>query len=149
MLPKLSIMLKTLIAMIIGCLVYSVRCYSDIEILHEFQRPGIYPQGGLIEGSDGTLYGTTREGGLFNQGTIFKRHPGGTLSSLHNFKFEEGANPFGSIVLGSDNAFYGMTASGGVNGAGTIYRFEENGDFRLLHSFSMDDGYILYGSSLI
>jgi uncharacterized repeat protein (TIGR03803 family) len=38
-----------------------------------------YPSGGLIQGSDGNLYGTTSQGGANNLGTVFRLHPvGGT-----------------------------------------------------------------------
>jgi len=39
-------------------------------------KSGTYPQGALLAGSDGALYGTTSEGGLFvNKGTVFKLTP--------------------------------------------------------------------------
>lgn len=40
---------------------------------------------GLIEGSDGNLYGTTDSGGLNNEGTVFRLTTGGTLTTLYTF----------------------------------------------------------------
>jgi uncharacterized repeat protein (TIGR03803 family) len=40
---------------------------------------------GLVQGTDGNLYGTISPGGANNFGTVFKITPGGTLTTLYNF----------------------------------------------------------------
>src|SRR5208282_5917966 len=46
---------------------------------------GDAPVAGLIQATDGTLYGTTLTGGVSGYGTIFKITPGGALTTIYNF----------------------------------------------------------------
>jgi uncharacterized repeat protein (TIGR03803 family) len=46
--------------------------------------PGKLPNR-LLRASDGNFYGTTREGGIYDHGTIFKMTPGGVVTVLHQF----------------------------------------------------------------
>jgi uncharacterized repeat protein (TIGR03803 family) len=43
---------------------------------------GSYPQAGLVEGSDGSFYGTTDAGGASERGTIFKVTSAGEFTTL-------------------------------------------------------------------
>lgn len=57
---------------------------TGLSILHYFSRWGSYgygqsPAGGLLLGSDGLLYGTTRDAGEIDlPGTVFRVNPDGT-----------------------------------------------------------------------
>ncbi len=42
------------------------------EVLHGFAIPPANPRSALIEAADGNFYGTTEEGGAFDQGTVFR-----------------------------------------------------------------------------
>lgn len=102
---------------------------------------GSYPGSGLILGQDGNLYGTTLEGGAYNEGTVFKFTPGGALTTFYLFT----NNPTGfgpnRLVQTSDGKFYG-TASGGPYLSSysftedIFYRLTTGGDFTLLHTFA-------------
>lgn len=61
--------------------------------------------GGLIQASNGDLYGTTSLGGNNAVGTLFKIRPSGTLTTLYNFPNGED-NPFG-LVQASNGKLYG------------------------------------------
>jgi uncharacterized repeat protein (TIGR03803 family) len=51
--------------------------------LHSFDNTdGANPSDELIQGTDGSLYGTTAFGGAYGYGTIFKISPSGALSTL-------------------------------------------------------------------
>ena len=51
--------------------------------LHSFDgTDGTYPEAGLVQATDGNLYGTTVEGGANGDGTVFKMTPSGTLTTL-------------------------------------------------------------------
>jgi uncharacterized repeat protein (TIGR03803 family) len=43
------------------------------------------PYGPLVEDDLGNFYGTTLQGGLYNQGTAFKLTPAGTELTLYSF----------------------------------------------------------------
>src|SRR4029077_2973966 len=51
---------------------------------------GKYPDAGLVQGSDGNLYGTTTEGGASLAGTVFKITPTGKLTTLYTFCAQAG-----------------------------------------------------------
>jgi uncharacterized repeat protein (TIGR03803 family) len=87
---------------------------------------GKYPEGGLIEATDGNLYGTTREGGTYGAGTIFQITPGGVLTTLYSFcavqECADGYQPFSGLVQATDGNLYGTTFRGGIGGTGTVFR---------------------------
>ena len=88
---------------------------------------GDNPQADVI--SDGTfLYGMTSQGGINDQGTIYKIKPNGTeYTTLLDFNDTiTGKYPYGSLI--SDGTFlYGMTSNGGINGKGIIFKIKPDG----------------------
>jgi len=46
---------------------------------------GSEPNGPLVQGFDGNLYGTTAGGGSQDKGTVFKVTPPGTLTTIYSF----------------------------------------------------------------
>jgi uncharacterized repeat protein (TIGR03803 family) len=84
---------------------------------------GGFPYAGLVQGSDGSFYGTTYTGGTNNAGTVFQISSNGTLTSLYSFTGgNDGGAPQAELVQGSDGSFYGTTYGGGLAGAGTVFR---------------------------
>jgi len=87
------------------------------------------PYGGLIQPTEGDLYGTITGGGTGTEGTVFKITPGGTLTTLYSFcangappDCTDGANPWGALIQASNGDFYGTTDGGGANGDyGTVW----------------------------
>lgn len=62
--------------------------------LHNFDgTDGKVPEAGLVQATNGNLYGTTGSGGTSNFGTVFKITAGGTLTMLHSFGSGEGIVP--------------------------------------------------------
>jgi len=96
---------------------------------------GNWPRSGVIEGTDGDLYGTTQFGGSSGVGTIFKMTPAGDFTTLYNFGVSDGQEPFGSLVQGSDGNFYGTTMLGGANLSGTVFKITPKGILTTLYSF--------------
>ena len=90
---------------------------------------GYNPNGGLVQGSDGYLYGTTNSGGANSGGTIFRVTLGGTFSTLYNFCSLQGCldgnGPSGTLLQATNGVFYGMTFGGGAFGPGTVFSFDE------------------------
>jgi len=111
---------------------------------------GYYPRAGLVQGSDGNLYGTTAAGpgsGFYDQGTVFQISYNGALTTIHSFVGAniDGADPNG-LVLGSDGLFYGTTAYGGFEngGSGCVFRISTNGSYGILYSFPCCSGGAAY-----
>jgi len=111
--------------------------------------PGANPAAGLILGADGSLYGTTQNGGANNDGTVFELTPAGGFTSLVSFSGTAGAwlgaGPAGSLVWGTNGALYGTTQFGGTNdvgnsGDGTVFELTTNGIFTSLVSFTGTNG---------
>jgi uncharacterized repeat protein (TIGR03803 family) len=85
-----------------------------------------------LQASDGNLYGTTGESGIYLGGTVFKITPSGTFTTLYSFCAKKGCadgeDPTG-LIQGTDGNLYGTTAYGGIDGAisgadvgGTVFR---------------------------
>jgi uncharacterized protein (TIGR03437 family) len=107
-----------------------------LTTLHSFNGiDGSDPQAGLVQGSDGNLYGTTYAGGANGYGTIFKITPVGALTTLHNFNGADGANPSSTLIQAAGGDFYGTTYAGGGNGYGTVFKISPGGMLSTLHSF--------------
>jgi len=103
---------------------FRITTNSVLTTLHAFAggSDGATAYGSLLQLPDGNLYGTTAYGGAYNDGTVFRITPDGTLTILAWFDGYNGANPESALVQGSGGALYGTTLSGGVNGNGTIFR---------------------------
>jgi uncharacterized repeat protein (TIGR03803 family) len=60
---------------------------------------GANPRSGLMQASDGNLYGMTDEGGAFNMGTLYKCTTVGVITKLLDFDNKNGAYPeFGNLL---------------------------------------------------
>jgi uncharacterized repeat protein (TIGR03803 family) len=99
---------------------------------------GSLPRGGLIQDSNGDLYGTTEGGGANNRGTVYKITTAGALTTLYSFcnlaGCMDGGQPYAGLVQASNGGLYGTTTAGG-NGFGTIYEITAGGAFTNLYSF--------------
>ena len=101
---------------------------------------GEYPNGSLIQGTDGNLYGMNYSGGANSGGTIFKITLTGTLTVLRHLSTADGYYPYGGLIQGTDGNFYGCTSTGGANGGGTIFKITSTGTFTVLRNLASGDG---------
>jgi uncharacterized repeat protein (TIGR03803 family) len=124
-----------------GCgVIYRICPTGSFEVLHDFNgNDGYAPLGGLIQASDGGLYGTTYVGGAHGYGTIFKI-TSGVLTTLHSFDVTDGANPRGHLIQATDGNLYGTTWAGGTHSAGTVFKITTTGQLTTLHNFDGTDG---------
>jgi uncharacterized protein (TIGR03437 family) len=97
---------------------------------------------GLVQASDGNLYGTTQTGGANNsQGTVFKITPAGTLTTLYSFcpqsSCADGENPLAGLIQASDGNFYGTTSASGASThfGGTVFKITPSGKLTTLYNF--------------
>ncbi|HZZ58736.1 MAG TPA: choice-of-anchor tandem repeat GloVer-containing protein [Opitutaceae bacterium] len=111
---------------------------TGFTLLHAFSGgDGSDPQDGLVQGTDGRLYGTTWGGGAGAAGTIFAVAPDGTgFASLYSFpNYPAGVYPWG-LIEGSDGRLYGTTLFGGADSRGTLFALNRDGTgFSTLHDF--------------
>src|SRR5271166_258725 len=119
-------------------------------------KDGAYPQARVIFGPDGSLYGTTDEGGSSNLGTVFKLRPPAsacktalcawTETELYAFKGSaDGAYPgLGDLLFDQGGNIYGTTVNGGSpHNIGVVYELTPSGPSwteSVLYSFSGNDG---------
>ena len=105
---------------------------------------GDTPQGALIQGSDGRLYGTTYYSRKINGGgpgsVAFAVTTGGAFTTLHQFTQAEGYDISAGLVQGFDGNFYGTASQGGSSGNGTIFRMTPEGAVTVLHNFVGPEG---------
>jgi uncharacterized repeat protein (TIGR03803 family) len=94
---------------------------------------------GIMQASDGNLYGATSEGGQFNAGTLFKITTAGVFSVVHTFcslaNCADGKQPRYAPIQGSDGSLIGTTATGGTVGGGVVYALTPAGRFNVVHTF--------------
>lgn len=98
---------------------------------------GATPQAGLVQASDGNLYGSTVSGSINSAGTVFRITTGGVLTPLSPFGgFNGGVNPVANLIQASDGNLYGTTANGGTNTDGLFFRINTAGTLTPLYSFT-------------
>ncbi len=117
---------------------------QTFAVLYNFgSNPGdpSYTTGLLAQGRDSNLYGTSRDGGTHNLGTVFSITPAGILTVLYNFDATHGSQPWGGLTLGSDGNFYGTAAFGGTLNNGTVFKITPRGKLTVLYNFTnSEDG---------
>jgi uncharacterized repeat protein (TIGR03803 family) len=106
---------------------------------------GYQPNADLIQGADGSLYGTTVSAGTNFWGSVYKITTNGVFTPLYSFgavtnsagQFLDGVAPNGGLALGIDGALYGTTYGGGpyTNADGTVFKISPTGALTTLHYF--------------
>lgn len=104
---------------------------------------GSNPWAGLIFDKHGNLYGTTRAGGQYGQGEVFRLTPSGEVRTLHSFdKYNgDGADPQAAVVLDTQGNLYGTTTSGGAYFyEGVAFKLAPSGEETILYNFGRGGG---------
>ena len=104
-------------------------------VLHQFDGPtGRQPEGELLLGLDGRLYGTTAFGGEdwsasnSGYGTIFAIARDGTgFTRLHSFNFNDGFRPSGRLLQTDASTFIGLNQAGARCEQGSVFQFSLTG----------------------
>lgn len=94
--------------------IFRITPAGTFTVLRHFKTAtdGEYPQGPLVQGADGFLYGVTYSGGTSSGGTIFKMNTTGTTFTVlrHLVPSNDGNRLLAGLTIGKDGAFYGMTS---------------------------------------
>lgn len=121
-----------------GGTVFKITAGGTLTTLYGFSggADGGQPSAGLMQASDGNLYGTAANGGANGFGTIFKITPGGTLTTLYSFgPYPDGWSPRAGLMQASDGNFYVTTYYEGTNHGGTVFEITPGGTMTTLYSF--------------
>jgi uncharacterized repeat protein (TIGR03803 family) len=122
-------------------LLFRLETNGNYTILHEFNYyDGEYPAS-LQLGPDGAFYGTTRYGGIHNNGTFFRLATNGVFSDLWDFDPTDGTLYWYNLTLAADDNFYGQMYAPSSDHPGSIFRLTINGEYTLLHVFDGSDGF--------
>ncbi len=112
--------------------------------IHAFSgTDGANPAGGLVEGPDGLLYGTTNIGGSSDWGVLYRISMSGDFELIRSFSLDDAAAPSGELVLAGDGKLYGTSPVGGASGGGngTVFRYDPNGNaFEIVYFFGSVTG---------
>jgi uncharacterized repeat protein (TIGR03803 family) len=119
--------------------------YSSFITLASFNGTnGSNPYAGLVQATNGDLYGTTVVGGAYNNGTVFKITQSGTLTTLYSFCAQsgctDGANPYAGLIQATNGNLYGTTGYGGAYNSGTVFKIAPGGALTTLYSFCSQSG---------
>lgn len=132
----------------------SVLCFWNPTVLYYFNGnlDGSLPAQ-IVFGADGSIYGTTLEGGTGCSGgngcgTVYKlTNTGGeywTKTAIYEFHGNDGSYPFGGVIFDAAGNLYGVTNGGGANDEGVVYELTPvvNGFWTqtILHTFQRSDG---------
>jgi len=119
-----------------GGTIFKITPAGEYSVLYSFCSQtncadGANPSTPLILGTDGNLYGTTKDGGGVTAGTIFKISPGGQFTQLvgSGFFYPEG------LIQGTDGNFYGTEANGGAVNSGAVFQVTPAGNVTIEYSF--------------
>lgn len=135
-----------------GCgTVFRITARGTLTTLYSFCAQanctdGAYPNGALIQATNGNLYGTTTggggnsscmyAGGVVGCGTVFEITPEGKLTTLHSFDDGDGAFPEAGLVQATNGDFYSTTVLGGPAQVGTVFKITPSGTLTTLYTFS-------------
>ena len=112
-----------------------------MTVLHVFATDGgegTLPRGMLVQGRDGSFYGTTSTGGLHGAGTVFRVTAQGFFTTVYAFTGgTDGSHPQAGLILGSDGNFYGTTINGANQDGGTAFQLTPAGKLTTLHAFDL------------
>lgn len=110
---------------------------NKLAYIHSFQLAdgnGIFPNGYLLQATDGFIYGTTREGGSAGGGSLWKIKTDGTgftvVAQLPNLETHSGP------IQGADGNFYGTDDIGN----GSVYKVDPAGNLSFVNRFDSADG---------
>jgi uncharacterized repeat protein (TIGR03803 family) len=127
------------------------RLGGTLTTLHSLSfDDGAQPMASLVLATDGSLYGTTWDGGAphYGYGTVFKITPSGTFTKLYSFgNGDDGSRPWAALIQATDGNLYGTTSDGGY-GSGTVFAITPGGTLTTLYSFFYYEGATPYAALL-
>jgi uncharacterized repeat protein (TIGR03803 family) len=120
--------------------VFKLNSAGEESILHAFggSPDGAQAEGSLVNGGNGTLYGTTFKGGDYNYGTVYRLTKAGR-ETVYSFAGPggDGAFPIAGLVADTQGNLYGTTYQGGSSNDGIVFKISTTtGKETILHNFT-------------
>jgi uncharacterized repeat protein (TIGR03803 family) len=140
-------LLTIILAVFLACTATLTDAQTFTTILTFDGSDGAAAISGLVQGTDGSFYGTSVYGGPTgwpSNGTVFKVSPNGAITTLPQFclasRCVDGQYPRASLLLGNDGNLYGTTAQGGATDFGSVFRINSKGTLVTVYSFCPQKG---------
>jgi uncharacterized repeat protein (TIGR03803 family) len=127
---------------------------NTFQVKYSFYSGGVgqSPGAGLLQASDGKLYGTTTNGTIqHNFGSIFSYDIGLDNMTLLDYFHDQsqGVGPLGKLLHHSNGLLYGTTGTGGDYNEGVLYSFNPNTkEYSIKHHLEYGNGGFSDGSLL-
>ena len=119
----------------------SARAANCWDRIVSMARMGPLPEAGLLLDSAGSLFGTTENGGNYNQncggasglgcGVVFRLTPKGK-ETVYKFTGNGPIFPSGNLVQDAAGNLYGTTIWSGRSGGGTVFKLDQSGKLTVL-----------------
>lgn len=125
--------------------IFEITPSGQESILYSFNasaNDGFRPGSGIIQASDGNLYGTTPGNGTnvnTSFGAVFKVTLSGQETLVYTFQGQtvsDGQLPEAGLLQGVDGNFYGTTSEGGTGPSGTVFKLTPAGVETVLSNFN-------------
>lgn len=113
---------------------------QNFEVLYnfdDFTNTGGAPKGGLMEASNGMMYGLAF-GGTYADGVLYAFNPANQIVTiLHSFDDAVDGTQFeGKLLEASNNKLYGTALQGGTNSDGVLFEYDlQTSTFSAIHNF--------------
>ena len=105
--------------------VFKMTQAGQVSILYSFKggSDGATPDAGLVQATDGMLYGAAIFGGASNFGTLYQISTAGIYKSIYTFTGAKGQYP-AALIQHTNGKLYGTANEGGANGLGAVYSLD-------------------------
>jgi uncharacterized repeat protein (TIGR03803 family) len=99
---------------------------GTLTVLHNFTggNDGSMPMGGLVQASDGNLYGTNTFGGKNGDGVLFRATLAGDVVTLHDFAPATGTFAQSALLQHTTGKLYGIANWDGKFGDGVFFSLD-------------------------
>jgi uncharacterized repeat protein (TIGR03803 family) len=138
--------------------IFEITPSGQESVLYSFNasaNDGFRPSSGVIQASDGNLYGTTPGNGSNvnkDYGAVFKVTLSGQETLVYTFQGQsasDGQLPEAGLIQGVDGNLYGTTSEGGVGISGTVFKLTPAGVETVLSNFNAGGSTSVNGYSTI
>jgi uncharacterized repeat protein (TIGR03803 family) len=125
--------------------IFAITPSGQESVLYSFNasaNDGFRPGSGVIQASDGNLYGTTPGNGSNvnnDYGAVFKVTLSGQETLVYTFQgitASDGQLPVAGLIQGVDGNLYGTTSEGGTGLSGTVFKLTSAGVETVLSNFN-------------